>query len=127
IGLMWAAPIYLIVLSLVPALEAVAAGSLWRRHRRPWPMMLSYVERVMPLGLTVIFVCFTVFFALALRIIGPDNWLAILQHAYWPMLVALTVMIVAQAATWRGSSLWLRLLLHTGGIALLVWAKLRLP
>jgi hypothetical protein len=48
-------------------------------------------------------------------------------RAYWPMEVALAVLVVAQVATWRGWSWWLRLLLHAGGIGLVLWARLRLP
>ena len=54
IGLLWALPFYFIVLLLVPAVQALAAGSLWRRHQRPWPVAVAYVERIIPLALTLI-------------------------------------------------------------------------
>ena len=50
IGLLWGMPLYFIVLFLVPAVEALAAGSLWRRYRRPWPVTVAYVERDHPPG-----------------------------------------------------------------------------
>jgi hypothetical protein len=43
------------------------------------------------------------------------------------MEVGLTVLVVAQVATWRGWSWWLRLLLHAGGLGLVAWAKSRVP
>ncbi len=49
IALLWAMPLFFAVLILVPAVEAVAAGSLWRRYRRPWPVTFAYVERIIPL------------------------------------------------------------------------------
>jgi hypothetical protein len=127
IGLLWALPLYLIVLSLVPAVEALAAGSLWRRYRRPWPVTLAYVERIIPLALTLIFGGVTVLSAFMFRTLVADAGLGMYQRAYWPMEVGLTVLVLAQVATWRGWSGWLRLLLHAAGIGLVIWARSRLP
>jgi hypothetical protein len=127
IGLFWVLPLYLIILSLVPAVEALAAGSLWRRYRRPWPVTLAYVERVIPLALTLIFGLGTVLSAFMLRTLVADGWLGMCQRMYWPMEVGLTVLVIAQVATWRGWPWWLRLLLHTAGIGLVAWARSRVP
>jgi hypothetical protein len=40
-ALLWSTPFYFILTIVVPALEAVAAGSLWRRYRRPWPLTIA--------------------------------------------------------------------------------------
>jgi hypothetical protein len=127
IGLLWALPVYLIVLTLVPALEAMAAGSLLRRHRRAWPVTLAYAERVIPMAITLNFGGFAVVSALALWTLVGNGWLGLYQRGYWPMAVGLTVLVAAQVATWRGWSWWLRLLLHAGGLGLVFWARWRLP
>jgi hypothetical protein len=127
IGLLWAVPVYLIVLSLVPALEALAAGSLLRRYRRAWPVTLAYAERIVPLAITLNFGGYAVVSAVALRTLVADGWLAMYQRAYWPMAVGLTVLVLAQVATRRCWSGWLRLLLHAAGISLVIWARSRLP
>jgi hypothetical protein len=127
IGLLWAIPLYLIVLSLVPAVEALAAGSLWRRYRRPWPVTLAYVERVIPLALTLIFGGVTVISVFVFRTLVADGSLGMYQRAYWPMEAGLTVLVIAQIATWRGWSRSLRLFLHAAGIGLVIWARSRIP
>ena len=127
IGLLWGMPLYFIVMFLVPAVEALAAGSLWRRYRRPWPVTVAYVERIIPLAVTLILGAVAVLSALALRTMVSEDWLGTYQRAYWPMEVALAVLVVAQVATWRGWSWWLRLLLHAGWIVLVIWARMRLP
>ena len=126
-GLLWAMPIYLVGMFLVPAVEALAAGSLWRRYRRPGPVTLAYVERIVPLALTLILGVTTVWVAALLRKIVTEDWFSVYERAYWPMHVALVVMVVAQVATWRGWSGSLRLFLHAAWIVLVIWARLRLP
>ncbi|MGP8025892.1 MAG: serine/threonine-protein kinase, partial [Acidocella sp.] len=121
IGLLWGMPLYFIVMFLVPALEALAAGSLWRRYRRPWPVTVAYVERIIPLAVTLILLAEAVS-ALGLPTMVSQEWRATYQPAYWPLAVAPAVLVVAQVATWRGLSWWLRLLLHAGWIVLLSWA-----
>ncbi len=121
IGLLRGMPTYLIVMFVVPAAEALAAGSLWRRFRRPWPVTVAYVERIIPLAVTLNLGALAVMSALALRPMVSDDWLGTYQRTYWPMEVALAVLIVAQVATWRGWSWWLRLLLHAAWIVLVFW------
>ena len=121
-GLLWFAPLFFIILLLVPAMEALAAGSLWRRYQRPWPVTLAYIERIIPLALTLILGATTVAAAFALRTLVAEDWLGTYQRAHWPMEVALTVLVLAQVAAWRGWTWWLRLLLHAGWIVLLSWA-----
>jgi serine/threonine-protein kinase len=127
IGLLWAMPLYLIILFLVPAVEALAAGSLWRRYQRPWPVTAAYVERIIPLALTLILGGQAVLTPFVLRVMVIEDWFGTYQRGYWPMQVALVVLVVAQVAAWRGWPWPLRLLLHAAWIALVVWAKLRLP
>ncbi len=126
IGLLLGMPLYFIIMCLVPAVGALVAGSLWRRYRRPWPVTVAYVERVIPLTLFLAHGAQVVLSVVALRTVVSDDWLGTYQRAYWPMEVALAVLVVAQVATWRGWSLWLRLLLHAGWIGLLIWARMRL-
>jgi eukaryotic-like serine/threonine-protein kinase len=127
IGLLVGMPIYFIVMFFIPAVEALAAGSLWRRYRRPWPVTVAYIERIIPLAVTLLFGAVAALSALVMRNMGLEDWLRSYQRAYWPLEVALAVQVVAQVATWRGWSWWLRLLLHAGWIVLLSWAKTRLP
>jgi hypothetical protein len=127
IGLISAMPVYFVGMFLVPAVEALAAGSLWRRYRRPWPVTIAYVERIIPLAMTLILGAVTGLAAFAVRTMAADDWLGIYERAFWPMQVALAVLIVAQVAAWRGWPLPLRLLLHAGWIVLVIWAKMRLP
>jgi hypothetical protein len=126
IGLLGGMPLYFIVMFVVPAMEALAAGTLWRRFGRPWPVTVAYVERVVPLAVTLI-PGVAVMSALALPTMVSQDWLRRYQRAFWPMEVALAVLVVAQVATWRGWAWWLRLLLYAGWIVLVIWARMRLP
>jgi hypothetical protein len=126
IGLLLGMPLYFIIMFLVPAVGALTAGSLWRRYRRPWPVTGAYLERIIPLTITLGHAAETVLSALALRTMVYQQWLFTSQRAYWPMEVALAVSVVAQVATWRGWTWWRRLLLHAGWIGLVGWARMRL-
>jgi hypothetical protein len=126
-GLLWALPLYFTILILGPAVEAVAAGSLWRRYGRPWPVVGAYVERIIPLALSLIFGCQLVLAPFGLWAIGTEDWLGTFQRSYWPLAVAVAVLIAAQAASRRGWPWPLRLLLHASWVVLTVWAKSRLP
>jgi serine/threonine-protein kinase len=127
IGLLWAMPIYFIILIVVPGVEALAAGSLWRRHQRLGPVAVAYAERIIPMALTLIFGSITILAPFALRALGFGDWLGTFLRAFWLMGVALAVLVAAQVAAWRGWYWPLRLLLLAGGIALVVWARSRLP
>jgi len=126
-GLLSYMPWYFIIMIVAPALEAVAAGSLWRRYRRPWPLTIAYVERIVPLALTLMLGATAVLAAVSLRSFIGAGWLGVYERAYWPLQVALALVIVPQVAAWREWSVWLRLLLHAGWIVLVVFARLRLP
>jgi hypothetical protein len=95
----------------------------WLVYRRPWPVTVAYVERVIPLAVTLNFGAVAVLSALVMRSMGLQDWLHTYQRAYWPLAVALAVLVVAQVATWRGWSWWLRLVLHPGWIVLLRWPR----
>jgi serine/threonine-protein kinase len=127
IGLLWGLPLFSTVMLVVPAVEALAPGHLWRRHRRTWPVTMAYIERIIPLVLTLQFGVMAVLSVAAVRSLAAGDWLSAYQRGFWPMEIALGMLILAQVATWRGWSRWLRLLLYAGGIVLLAWARLRLP
>ena len=52
--------------------------------------------------------------------------IGVYERAFWPMQVALVLVIVPQVAVRRGWPVWLRLLLHAGWIVLVVYARLQL-
>src|SRR5262245_53075350 len=52
--------------AIVPAMEAVAAGALWRRLGRPWLVFAAYVERIIPLAVTIMLCVSLVWMAVAL-------------------------------------------------------------
>jgi tRNA A-37 threonylcarbamoyl transferase component Bud32 len=127
IGLLWAMPMYFIILVLVPAVEALAAGSLWRRYQRPWPVLVPYAERIIPLALTLIFGGILILTPFMLRTLMTGDWLGTYLRSYWPMALALAALVVAQVAAWRGWYWLLRLLLHAAWIVLCVWSRMKLP
>jgi hypothetical protein len=126
IGLLWALPFYVVVLIVLPAVEALVAGSLWRRHQRLGPVAAAYAERVIPLMLSLLAAVYVVMAPFALRAIGVQDWFGMYRRACGPLLVALVVLVVAQAAAWRGWWWPLRLLLLAAGVVLFVWARSRL-
>jgi hypothetical protein len=121
-ALLWSMPLYFILMIAAPALEAVAAGSLWRRYRRPWPFLIAYVERIVPLALTLILGATVVWAAVVARTAIGADWLGVYERVFWPRQVALAVLIGAQVATWREWFVWLRLLLHAGWFVVVVFA-----
>jgi Protein kinase domain len=127
VGLMWAMPMYFIVLFVIPAVEALAAGSLWRRYQRPWPVVAAYAERIIPLAVTLLLGAIVVLAPLVLWVMASGDWLGLYLRAYWPMGVALAVLVVAQVAAWRGWYWPLRLLLHAAWLVLVLWARMRVP
>ena len=53
-GLLRALPLFFAFLLVIPAVEALAAGQLWRRLQRPWPVIAAYAERIVPLTMILI-------------------------------------------------------------------------
>ena len=125
-GLMYFIPLYFIVMMVVPGLEAVAAGSLWRRYRRPWPLTIAYVERIVPIVFTLSLGGAVVMAAAVLRAMCGADWFGFYESVFWPLQVALALVIVPQVAVRCGWPVWLRLLLHAGWIVFVVYARLRL-
>jgi hypothetical protein len=82
-----------------------------------------YAERMIPLGLTLVLTVSLVWWAFWFPAAGSGSWLAKFQRAAWPLEVTVAASIVAQVATWRGWYWPLRLLLHAGWFALLVFAR----
>jgi hypothetical protein len=122
-ALLWSIPLYFLII-VAPALEAVAAGSLWRRYRRPWPFLIAYVERIVPLAVTLMFGGMVVLVAVVARTTLGADWLKVYERAFWPSQVALALVIVPQIAARREWPVWLRLLLNAGWIGLVVFARL---
>ncbi|HZT83501.1 MAG TPA: hypothetical protein VFA26_24940, partial [Gemmataceae bacterium] len=127
IGLLWAVPIYFVVLIVLPAAEALVAGSLWRRYQRPGPVAAAYAERGIPLALSLLLGTYLALVPVVVWALGIGDAPGASLRAGWPLGVALAVLVVAQVAAWRGWYWPLRMLLLAGGIALAVWARTRLP
>jgi hypothetical protein len=121
-GLLKAVPLYFTILLLVPAVEALAAGYLWRRRQRFWPVTGAYVEHVLPLALTLVLSVLLVWGILEFRFAADDPRTAIFQGVLWRLGVAFAVMAVAQVAAWRGWFWPWRLALHASWVSLWVWA-----
>jgi hypothetical protein len=117
-GLLIGWPLIFTVLLVVPALEALAAGALWRRYQRPWPVAVAYAERVVPLALSVMLAVILALSFFVSRYIFTEDWFGTTQRALWPREALLAALIVAQVATWRGWRWPLRLSLHAGWLAL---------
>jgi len=123
-SLLTALPLYFTMLLLLPALEALVAGHLWRRFRRPWPVTVAYAERIVPLGLALVWSVVLVWGAFFwFRFAGDQDWFGRFQRLVWPIEVAIVVAVVAQVAAWRGWYWPLRLLLHAAWIALVVYTR----
>jgi hypothetical protein len=121
-GLMMALPLYFTILVLIPTIEALAAGYLWRRYQRPWPVVAAYAERVIPLALSLMLAVLLASSVYFTRDMITESWFANLQHALWPREALFAALVVAQVATWRGWCWQLRLSLHGAWIALAVVA-----
>jgi hypothetical protein len=75
-------------------------------------LTIAYVERIVPLAVTLMLGATTVLSAVWLRSIIGAGWLGAYERAYWPLQVALALVIVPQVAAWREWPVRLRLLLH---------------
>jgi hypothetical protein len=110
-GMLKALPVYVIILLFVPAVEALVAGSLWRRYQRPWLVTAAYAERMIPLALILLFSALFVWWAFAYRF-GES------PRLFWLLMAAL---VVVQVATWRGWYWPIRLFLHAVWMATLFY------
>jgi hypothetical protein len=121
-ALLYTLPLFFTVLFVVPTAETLVAGSLWRRYQRLWPVVGAYVERVIPLALTLLVVAVLLQTVIILPSMAPGNWFALFQHASWRMELLVPVLILAQTAVWCGWRWQLRTLLHAAWIGLAVFA-----
>jgi hypothetical protein len=121
-GLLKAVPPLFVVLLLIPAVEALVAGHLWRRYQRAWAVTLAYTERMVPLAFTLIFCAGFVREVVESHPTAAGNWFGTYQRLFWRGEVALVAMLAAQIAAWRCWSWPLRLSLHAAWVGLLAWA-----
>jgi hypothetical protein len=119
-GLLLGMPLIFTLLLVVPTLEALAAGALWRRYQRPWPVVAAYAECVVPLALSLIFAATVSLSLVVSRDIFTGDWFGKAQRGLWQREVLLAALILVQVATWRGWRWWLRLALHVAWVALAV-------
>ena len=115
VGLLKAFPLYFTFLLFIPSLEALAAGRLWRRHQRPWPVIVAYAERVVPLALAIILSSTVVY--IAFQLLPTEDGFGRWQRRVWPREVLVVALVAAQTAAWRGWPWPLRLLLHIAWLA----------
>jgi len=115
-SLLKALPVYITGLILLPALQTLAAGYLWRRYQRPWLVTAAYAERIIPLALTLFWSAVLVWGAFWIGAAGPVDWFATFQGMAWRMEVVIVAAVMAQVAAWRGWYWPLRLLLHAAWI-----------
>ncbi len=120
-GLLKSYTLFFAILLVIPAVEALAAGALWRRYQRAWPVVGAYAERGIPLALALIMAVSLVWRAFLFQDFGKADWFAQTQRMYWPREVMLIAMIPAQVASWRRWHWSLRLVLHAGWIGVIVF------
>jgi serine/threonine protein kinase len=108
------------ILFFLLALEALVAGSLWRRHQRVWPVTLAYAERMIPLAVAVAFLVGLGINASNFQ--ADADWLGKFQRLWWREEVVVAASVLAQVAAWRGWFWPLRLLLHAAWIVLIPYA-----
>jgi hypothetical protein len=125
-GLLKALPLFFTALVLLPALQTLAAGHLWRRYQRSWPVTVAYIERIIPFNLTLTWSVALVLGAFWNPATGAGDWFTRYQRAVWPMEVAIVAAVVAQVAAWREWKWPIRLFLHAGWIVLVIWGRMRL-
>jgi predicted Ser/Thr protein kinase len=118
-GLLTAVPLFFTILLVVPAVEALAAGHLWRRYQRPWPVAAAYAERIIPLALSLVLAVTVALMAFWSRGVITADWFGKTQRLLWPREAVLAALVAAQVATWRGWPWPLRLSLHAAWLALL--------
>jgi hypothetical protein len=121
-GLLKAVPTFFFVLLLIPAVEALVAGHLWRRYQRAWAVTLAYAERMVPLAFTLVLCAGFLWAVIQFPPTATGGWFETYQRLYWRGELAMVAMVAAQVAAWRGWSWPLRLFLHAAWIGLLVWS-----
>jgi serine/threonine protein kinase len=109
-------PFFFTILLMVPALEALVAGSLWRRYQRVWPVILAYSEGFVPLALALVFTAVVIWPPTDQRV-AETGW-AIYFSNTWREHLMVVVPLAAAIARWRGWVWPVRLLLHAGWITL---------
>jgi serine/threonine-protein kinase len=119
-GLLGALPLYFTMLLVLPAVEALAAGSLWRRWQRPWPVVVAYAERVIPLAMSLYLAVLIIWLTILSRDLVTVDWFWNTQRWLWSREAVLALLVLAQVATWRDWRWPLRLFLHAAWVALLV-------
>jgi hypothetical protein len=120
-GLLKTVAIFFTLFLLVPALEALLAGYLWRRYQRIWPVTVVYAERVIPLAFVLVLGMVVIWAAFELSAMGAQDWFGKLQTVFWPAEVLIVPMIVALVAAWRGWWWPIRLLLHAAWIGFFLY------
>jgi tRNA A-37 threonylcarbamoyl transferase component Bud32 len=112
VGLLKALPLFFGFLLIVPAVEALAAGQLWRRYQRPWPVIARYAERGVPMALALMFALSLAWIACYTPGANPADWFWRYQGWVWKREVMLVALAPALTATWRGWHWSVRLVLH---------------
>ncbi len=120
-GLLKAWPLFFTILLLVPTLEALVAGHLWRRDPRVWPVIAAYAERMVPLALALALSAVLAWAALELRAGSAEDWFGKFQSVAWRLEAAVVALVAALVAAWRGWPWPLRLFLHAAWIGLASW------
>ena len=120
-GLLRALPLFFAFLLVIPAVEALAAGRLWRRLQRPWPVIAAYAERIVPLAMVLILSVLLVTAASRFQGLFTEDGFRKFQGLHWMREVLLVALAAAEIATWRRWSWPLRLLLHAAWIGFFVY------
>ena len=80
-GLLKALPLFFTALVLLPALQTLAAGHLSRRYQRSWPVTVTYIERIIPFGLTLVWSVALVSGAFWYPATGAGDWFVRYQRS----------------------------------------------
>jgi hypothetical protein len=122
-GVLKALPIFFTALLVLPALQALAAGYLSRHALRYGPVTVAYLERIFPVGLTLLWSVALVWGAFMFPTTGPEAWFVQYQRAAWRTEVTVVLAVLAQVAAWREWRWPLRLLLQAAWIGFAVFAR----
>jgi hypothetical protein len=121
VGLLRAFPVYFTFLLFIPALEALAAGRLWRRYQRPWLVVGAYAEQIIPLAFAIMLAYTIVNNGVQnLAASSPDwfqRWQS--QGKVWEREVLIVALAAAQTATWLRWPWPLRVVAHAAWMGLM--------